>query len=160
MDGRFHLAGVAGFALGRDTHELQLGAYQEALVEGQPDECPNLLWESVARISCTPLRRLCLSRIGGRGKPSQGRVWIWDANPFPWLGVAGAFVWAPRDAGSDGLLASPVRHVVAHPEFGKALPVSFLRVPQVFDSRASVSRKSVPVSHASESQRGAACVEN
>ncbi|CAK9262373.1 unnamed protein product [Sphagnum jensenii] len=89
-----------------------------------------------------------------------GRVWIWDADPFPWLRVAGTFVQAPRDAGGDGLLASPVGRVVAHPEFGEALPVFLLRVPQVFDSRAAVFRKSVPVSEASESQRGTACVEN
>jgi len=47
MDGRFNLAGVVDFAMGRDAHELQPGAYREALVEGQPDECPNLLWASV-----------------------------------------------------------------------------------------------------------------
>ncbi len=34
MDGRFNLPGVADFALGRDAHELQPGAYREALVEG------------------------------------------------------------------------------------------------------------------------------
>jgi hypothetical protein len=89
-----------------------------------------------------------------------GRVWIWDVDPFPWLRVASAFVRAPRDASGDGLFASPVRRVVAHPEFGKALPVSLFKVPQVFDSRATVSRESVPVSQAFESQRGAACIEN
>ncbi len=89
-----------------------------------------------------------------------GRVWIWDVDPFPWLRVVGAFVRAPWDAGGDGLLASPVGRVVAHPEFGEALPVSLLRVPQVFDSRAAMSRESAPVSQASESQRGATCVEN
>jgi hypothetical protein len=47
MDGRFNLAGVADFALGRDAHELQPGAYQQALVEGQPDERLDLLWASV-----------------------------------------------------------------------------------------------------------------
>jgi len=60
-----------------------------------------------------------------------GRVWIWDADPFPWLRVAGTFVQAPRDAGGDGLLASPVGRVVVHPEFGEALPVFLLRVPQL-----------------------------
>jgi len=47
MDGRFNLVGVAYFALGRDAHELQPGAYREALVEGQPNERPDLLWASV-----------------------------------------------------------------------------------------------------------------
>ncbi len=46
-----------------------------------------------------------------------GHLWIRDANPFPWLTVASAFVWAPWDAGGDGLLASRVRCVVAHPQF-------------------------------------------
>jgi len=47
MDGRFNLAGVVDFALGRDAHELQPSAYREALVESQPDERPDLLWASV-----------------------------------------------------------------------------------------------------------------
>jgi hypothetical protein len=47
MDGRFNLAGVANFALGRDAHELQPGAYREALVESQLDERPDLLRASV-----------------------------------------------------------------------------------------------------------------
>jgi len=34
------------------------------------------------------------------------RIWIWVANPFTWLRVADAFVWAPWDVGGDGLLAS------------------------------------------------------
>ncbi len=80
-----------------------------------------------------------------------GRVWIWDVDPFPWLKVAGAFVRAPRDAGGDGLLAFPITRVVAHLKFGEVLPVSLLRVPQVFDSHAAVSCKIAPVFQASES---------
>ncbi len=47
MDRRFDLVGVADFAMGRDAHELQPCAYREALVEGQPDERPDLLRASV-----------------------------------------------------------------------------------------------------------------
>jgi hypothetical protein len=36
------MAGVANFTLRRDAHELKPGANREALIEGQPDERPNL----------------------------------------------------------------------------------------------------------------------
>jgi hypothetical protein len=54
--GGFRHSYVAYFARGGDPHELQLGAYWEALVEGQPDERAHLLREGAMPDSCDDLR--------------------------------------------------------------------------------------------------------
>jgi len=47
VPGSFSMSKFANFALRGNSHELKPGAYQEALVEGQLDERPYLLWACV-----------------------------------------------------------------------------------------------------------------